>query len=189
MSKSVSPNTIKEVSKRANCLIDHSQIELALDDMAEKISNDLRDSNPVVLCVLIGGIIPTGSLLTRLDFPLQVDYIHATRYGDMTSGANLEWIAKPTVALKDRVILVVDDILDGGVTLSELVKYCNSQGAKEVKTAVLVEKNVTRESTAVQKADYTGVNVDNHFVYGYGMDYKRYLRNAPGIYAVAKEDE
>lgn len=189
MSNDVTPELINGVAKRAQCLITHKQIETALDTMAAEIREDLQESNPVVLCVLIGGIIPTGSLLTRLDFPLQVDYIHATRYGNMTVGSNLEWIARPTVDLKDRVVLVVDDILDGGVTLAELVKFCHQQGAKEVKTAVLVEKNVSRADNAVQKADYTGVNVDDHFVYGFGMDYKRYLRNAPGIFAVAKEDE
>lgn len=189
MSESFSLDKVTQVASRAKCLITHEEIETALDAMAERISADLRNANPIVLCVLIGGIIPTGSLLTRLDFPLQVDYVHATRYGDATRGTHLEWIAKPTVDLKDRVVLVVDDILDGGVTLAELVRFCEQDGAKSVKTAVLVEKNTQREPNAVQKADYTGVRVDDHFVFGYGMDYKRYLRNAPGIFAVSSEDE
>lgn len=183
-----STQQIQEVAARAKCLVTHREVEAALDKLAGDISKDLSTSNPIVLCVLIGGIIPTGSLLTRLDFPLQVDYIHASRYGDNTLGSHLEWVAKPTNKLKDRVVLVVDDILDGGITLTELVKYCTNQGAKSVKTAVLVEKKVQRDPGAIQQADYTGVQIEDHFVFGYGMDYKRYLRNAPGIFAVAESD-
>lgn len=186
---SVSCADIHAVESRARCLIQKPQIEAALDEMAAAIERDLSHANPVVLCVLIGGIIPTSSLLTRLKFPLQVDYIHATRYGDATKGTHIEWIARPTVDLTNRTVLLVDDILDGGFTLAEIVKFCQAQGAREVKTAVLVEKNIARQSSAIEKADYTGVRVDDHFVYGYGMDYKRYCRNAPGIFAVAKEDE
>ncbi|MFT5453526.1 MAG: hypoxanthine phosphoribosyltransferase, partial [Enterobacterales bacterium] len=89
----------------------------------------------------------------------------------------------------NRTILVVDDILDGGLTLAGIVDFCNQEGAADVKTAVLVEKNVERKGKAIKKAHYTGVTVENKFVFGYGMDYKRYLRNAPGIFAVSEEDE
>lgn len=180
---------IREISKRAKCLYSAQDIEKALESMASAIHADLQEDNPIVLCVLIGGVVLTGKLLTLLDFPLQVDYIHATRYGDNTTGSHLEWVVKPRCSLKGRTILVVDDILDGGVTLAGIVEYCKLQGAAAVKTAVLVEKQVTREQDAVQKADYTGVKVENRYVFGYGMDYKGYLRNVPGIFAVAKEDE
>lgn len=189
MSNMMNPNHVKEVSKRATELFSAKDVHGALDKMAEEISHSLHDTNPLVLCVMVGGIIPTGMLLTRLDFPLQVDYVHATRYGDEIVGQTLEWIVKPRAKLENRTILVVDDILDGGVTLAGIVKYCYDQKALAVKTAVLVEKQVERHPSAIQKADFTGVQVENKFVYGYGMDYKRYLRNAPGIYAVSKEDE
>lgn len=189
MSQILDPNHIKAVAKRATELHSAQAVDLALDRMASEISAQLHDSNPIVLCVMVGGIIPTGMLLTRLDFPLQVDYVHATRYGDAFTGQNLEWVVKPRASLEGRVILVVDDILDGGLTLAGIVKYCYDAKASLVKTAVLVEKEVTRHEDAVQKADFTGVKVEDKFVYGYGMDYKRYLRNAPGIYAVSGEDE
>ncbi|MBS0289459.1 MAG: hypoxanthine-guanine phosphoribosyltransferase [Proteobacteria bacterium] len=180
--------SIKQVFSRAACLYSCAQVEKALQQMANVIHRDLLDENPIVLCVLIGGVVLTGKLLTLLDFPLQVDYIHATRYGDEIRGSVLQWIAKPRVSLKDRTVLIVDDILDGGITLAGIVSYCQNQGAKAIKTAVLVEKNVFRPSDAVQKADYTGVIVEDSFVFGYGMDYKGYLRNAPGIFSVASED-
>ncbi|MBN9289258.1 MAG: hypoxanthine-guanine phosphoribosyltransferase [Gammaproteobacteria bacterium] len=184
-----SPERIKQIFARAKCLYSSSAIEQALQGMADVIHKDLQDEDPVVLCVLIGGVVLTGKLLTLLDFPLQVDYIHATRYGDKTTGSRLEWVAKPRVSLKGRTVLIVDDILDRGVTLAGIVDYCREQGAKEIKTAVLVEKEVSRPDDAVQKADYTGVVVENRYVFGYGMDYKGYLRNAPGIFAVAPQDQ
>jgi len=189
MSHFVTPEYIKSVYARAKCLHSAQKIEQALQQMATTIHIDLENENPLVLCVLIGGVVLTGKLLTLIDFPLQVDYIHASRYGDKTRGEHLDWVVKPRASLKDRTILLVDDILDGGVTLASLSEYCYEQGAKDVKTVVLVEKQVQRSDTAIQKADYTGILVEDRFVFGYGMDYKGYLRNAPGIYAVAKEDE
>ena len=180
---------IKRVLARATCLYNSDQVEKALKAMAYEIHQDLEDKDPVVLCVLIGGVVLTGKLLTLLDFPLQVDYIHATRYGDNTTGSEIAWVAKPRVSLKGRTVLIVDDILDRGVTLAEIVDYCKAQGAAEIRTAVLVEKEVTRPVDAVQKADYTGITVENRYVFGYGMDYKGYLRNAPGIFYVAPEDQ
>lgn len=183
------PDIIKRVSSRATCLHNAVEVEYALKKMAAIIHEDLQDENPIVLCVLIGGVVLTGKLLTLLDFPLQVDYIHATRYGDKTVGSQLEWVVKPRLSLKGRTVLVVDDILDGGITLAGIVDYCIAQGASTVKTAVLVEKQVSRGTEAIQQANYTSVKVENRYVFGYGMDYKGYLRNAPGIYVVAKEDE
>lgn len=189
MSEMLPPDFIRAVEKRAKCLHSLEDIERALDKMATEIKADLSESNPIVLCAMIGGVVPTGMLLTRLDFPLQVDYVHATRYGLETTGQHLEWLVRPRVPLKNRTVLIVDDILDGGETLAGLIQFCKDQGAAEVKTAVLVDKIRVRSPHAVQKADYSGVLIENVFVYGFGMDYKRYLRNAPGIYAVSSEDE
>lgn len=183
---------IKGVFSRATLIYNSDEVEKALSAMANVIHQDLIEKDPVVLCVLIGGVVLTGKLLTLLDFPLQVDYVHASRYGDSTDNnttSEIKWVAKPRVSLKGRTVLIVDDILDRGVTLAEIVKYCEDQGAAEIKTAVLVEKEVTRPENAVQKADYTGIVVENRYVFGYGMDYKGYLRNAPGIFCVAPEDQ
>lgn len=189
MTTILDPNHIKAVANRATEMCSADSVDRALDRMAEEISKELHDTNPVVLCVMVGGIIPTGQLLTRLEFPLQVDYVHATRYGNNLTGQHLEWLVKPRVQLEGRTVLVVDDILDGGVTLAGIVDYCVQQKASQVKTAVLVEKQVEREKDALQKADFTGVTIANKFVFGYGLDYKSYLRNAPGIFSVSEADE
>src|SRR3989338_11004409 len=142
--------------------------------MAIEIHDRLSQENPIFLCVVVGGIVTLGNLLPRLDFPLEVDYIHATRYQNKTVGQALAWKAVPQRSLKNRAVLIVDDILDGGVTLSEIVNYCRGQGAREVLTAVLVDKNNARLPQGLPHADFSGLFVDNHYVFGFGMDYKSY---------------
>ena len=161
------------------------EVEKALDEMAVSISESLSDTNPIFLCVVIGGIIPVGNLLPRLDFPLEVDYIHVSRYRGKTSGGELWWKVTPTTSLKGRTVVVVDDILDGGITLASVINYCYMEEAKKVFSAVLVDKKKSiREPNGLNKADFHGLVVDDRFVFGYGLDYDGYLRNAPGIYAV-----
>lgn len=183
------PEHIRDVFSKSTCLYSKSQVDAALDKMATEISYKLAHANPIFLCVVVGGIVPLGNLLPRLDFPLEVDYVHATRYQKATVGRELVWKAKPECDMKGRTIVVVDDILDGGVTLASIVEYCKQQQAAEVFTAVLVDKYNARLPQGVKNADFCGLQVENHYVFGYGMDYKGYLRNAPGIYMVAPEHE
>ncbi|MDX2346638.1 MAG: hypoxanthine-guanine phosphoribosyltransferase [Legionella sp.] len=180
---------IQEVHSKSTQLFSMQQIDAALDKMAKVIHDDLHDQNPVVLCVMIGGLIPLGHLLTRLQFPLEVDYVHATRYQGDTEGGELHWRAKPNTDLSNRTVLIVDDILDAGITLSAIIDEIKTMGAKTVKTAVLVDKHHERADNGLKQADYTGLEVADHFIYGYGMDYQEYLRNVPGIYVVAPEHE
>ena len=181
------PNHIRTVFAKSSILFSKADVEAALDKMAVEIHDRLANTNPIFLCVVVGGIVPLGNLLPRLDFPLEVDYIHATRYGNKTVGTELVWKMVPQSSLENRTVLIVDDILDGGVTLAEIVKFCQEKGAKEVLTAVLVEKYNARLPEGLPTADFHGLQSDNHYVFGYGMDYKGYLRNAPGIYVVAPE--
>lgn len=183
------PDHIRDVLAKSTCIFSKTEVDAALDKMAAEIHDRVADKNPIFLCVVVGGIVPLGNLLPRLDFPLEVDYIHATRYQNKTVGNELVWKKVPQRSLKNRTVLVVDDILDGGITLSEIVKYCESQGAREVLTAVLVDKDNARLASGLAHADFSGLRVDNHYVFGYGMDYKGYLRNAPGIYMISPEHE
>lgn len=172
----------KQVLKEADLLCSKEQVEAAFDNMAGEITAKLADTNPLVLCVMTGGVIPAGMLLPRLAFPLMTDYIHATRYGHSTEGGALDWIVKPHKPLKGRVVLLVDDIFDEGLTLEAIVNDCRAAGAAEVYTAVLVEK--IRQRPTGLKVDFVGLHVEDRYLFGYGMDYKGYLRNAAGIYAV-----
>ncbi|MBT2990761.1 MAG: hypoxanthine-guanine phosphoribosyltransferase [gamma proteobacterium symbiont of Ctena orbiculata] len=174
-----------EVLAAAEQIYSAAEVEQALDRLALEITGKLSGEDPLILCVLNGALIPTGHLLTRLNFPLRHDYIHATRYRGKTSGAALEWIGRPSTTLAGETVLVVDDIFDEGVTLSAIVEACQTAGAKAVYSVVLVEKIRDRKVGFVP--DFVGLTVEDRYVFGYGMDYMEYHRNLPGIYAVAKD--
>jgi len=175
---------VNTVLSDADLLVTEAEVALSITRMACEITDRLRDTNPVVICVMNGGLIFAGQLLTKLVFPLEVDYVHATRYGHETSGAGLNWVVRPQLELKGRTVLLLDDILDEGVTLAAIADYCRQQGATAVAMAVLVEKLHLRKVTPGMRADFTGIEVGDRFLFGYGLDYKGYWRNAPGIYAV-----
>lgn len=183
------PEKIKEVYEKSSILFTTHEIQAALDRMAINIHNELQDKNPILMCVMIGGLVPMGNLLPRLDFPLEVDYVHATRYRGGIRGGDIHWKVRPSSDVKGRTVLIVDDILDGGVTLAAIVEEVKNLGADEVMTAVLVDKHHKRVENGLQKADFVGLEVDDHYIFGYGMDYNEYLRNAPGIYVVDPSHE
>jgi hypoxanthine phosphoribosyltransferase len=180
---------MQHVLDSAECLHDFKAIEKALDQMAIDITEKLQGTNPIIMCVMIGALIPTGHLVTRLNFPLQIDYVHATRYRGATRGGDLHWLVEPRNDLTDRTILIVDDIMDGGLTLSAIIDYCKQAGAKDVYTAVMVNKVREREPGVTFEPDFSGLKTENKFLVGFGLDYDEYIRNAPGIYAVAEEHQ
>lgn len=184
---SVVPANILAVQQRAHCLFPVAAVEDAINRMALEIHDRLAKSNPVLVSVLSGASIVTEKLRAKLHFPLQVDSLRATRYRGATSGGELEWQQYPTLDLAGRTVLVIDDILDEGTTLSCIVDYCRQQKCQRVYTAVLVNKVHNRKLSAI-KADFIGLDADDYYLFGYGMDYKGYLRDAPGIFAVAEED-
>ena len=177
-------NEAKQVLSDADLLAGEEEITAAISRLASEITGSLEDTNPVVMCIMNGGLIFAGQLLTRLVFPLQVDYVHATRYGHEINGATLNWTVRPQLDLTGRTVLLLDDILDEGVTLAAIADYCRQQGASRVLMAVLVEKLHLRKVTPGMRADFSGLEVGDRFLFGYGLDYKGYWRNAPGLYAV-----
>ncbi|MGD8429403.1 MAG: hypoxanthine-guanine phosphoribosyltransferase [Ectothiorhodospiraceae bacterium] len=174
-----------DVLRSADRLHTEAEVDAALDRMAQDIEVRLGERLPVVLGVMIGALIPLGRLLPKLQFPLEVDYVHATRYERGTEGKELTWLARPQTSLRDRTVLIVDDILDEGHTLAGIIEDCRRAGAREVLTAVLVTKVHERRCEGVW-ADFQGVEVPDRYVFGAGMDYKGYFRNLGGIYAVAE---
>ncbi len=175
---------IKQVQQNAQLLHTEAEVEQAINVMAKAINQELKASNPILLCVMNGGLVVAGKLLTQLDFPLTVDAVNASRYGNQTNGSEIHWKQKPATDLKGRVVLIVDDILDEGITLEAIQQYCQEQGAAKIYSAVLINKKINKAKPA--SAEFIGLEVEDHYLYGYGMDYKGYLRNAAGIYACAK---
>lgn len=177
--------TPKNVLDHADLVFSPEQIDKALDEMSLDITRDYADKNPLCITVLIGGLVFAGHLLPKLKFPLELDYLHATRYrGELKGSDALHWLAKPNASLKDRDVLILDDILDEGITLAEIIKYCTAHGARSVKSAVLIDKKVEKSPDGVMSADYFALTAPDKYLFGYGMDYKENWRNAPGIYAL-----
>ncbi len=179
----VATASVEAVLRDADLIATPEQVALAYDDLARCVDQHLRAANPLVLTVMLGGLIPAAQLLTRLDFPLDIDYVHATRYRGETRGADLQWLARPSTSLEGRTVLVVDDILDEGLTLAAVLDWCREQGAQCVQCAVLVHKDHDRKPL-LSKADFTGLVVPDRYVFGCGMDYMGRFRNLRGIYAV-----
>jgi hypoxanthine phosphoribosyltransferase len=175
---------LRDVLEKAECIYTSEDIDKALDSMAKAITERLSDSRLLVLCTMIGGMIPTVHLLSRLSFPVEVDYVHATRYGNEREGSSLEWRAKPHTPLKGRTVLIVDDILDRGLTLAAIKAYVEEEKAAAVYTAVVLDKQEVRLDDGLAEADFTGLKVANHFLFGFGLDYKRHWRNLPAVYKI-----
>lgn len=178
---------MRTVRARSRQLYDFSEVDRAIARMADALTRDYRERNPVCLVLLNGGVIFAGRLLPLLDFPLEQDYVHATRYEGKTAGGHLSWRTPPQEDLQGRHVLVLDDVLDEGATLTAVMDACADQGAASVCSAVLVDKRHERKAIPNLRADYTGLDAEDAFLFGCGMDYHNYWRNAPGIFAVPEE--
>jgi len=172
---------LQQVQNAAETIHSRHEVEEAIARVGKEISADISGDNPVVLTLLNGGIIFCGKLLVELPFPLQLDSVSVGRYRGETRGSEIRWRLKPSIALKERTVLLVDDILDEGITLAEVRRFCREEGAARVLIAVLVDKKLAREKPC--RADYIGLEADDRYLFGFGMDYKDYLRNAAGIFA------
>jgi hypoxanthine phosphoribosyltransferase len=170
------------VRAAARQLYTAAQVRAAIDRMAVEASERLADKDPVVLAVMQGGAFAAIELCGRLRFPHRFDYVHLTRYGEGLTGGSLRWRVKPDRSLAGRAVLVVDDVIDHGVTLATLQAELRRIGVAELCTAALVVKDLQRHP-AVQ-VDIAGLHVPDAYVFGSGMDYKGYWRGLAGLYAV-----
>jgi hypoxanthine phosphoribosyltransferase len=159
------------------------EVQSALQRVASQIEDRLAKAYPLVLAVMGGAVVFAGQLLPLLRFPLDFDYIHASRYGQATRGAAIDWRVEPPASVRGRSVLVVDDILDGGQTMAAIRDRLLALGAEAFHCAVLVEKVLDREKPI--HADFVGLRIPDRFVFGYGMDAKGFWRNLPEIRAMA----
>lgn len=178
----LSAEEAQRVFDEAEPIVSELEAAEAVRRVADEIAAALSDTHPLVLSVMGGAVIFTGQLLPLLGFPLEFDYLHVTRYGDTTTGGELSWIVSPRAAIAGRTVLVVDDVLDEGITLAAVKRRLLDQGAKDCRIAVFADKDLGREKPV--KADFIGVHLPNRYVFGFGMDVKGAWRNLPAVYAV-----
>lgn len=158
------------------------EVRAAVHHVAQAINNTLADQHPLVLSVMGGAVVFTGQLLPMLDFPLDFDYLHVSRYGNDKQGGELHWKVAPRENVRGKVVLVLDDILDEGETLHAIKLRVMELGASKFYSAVFADKENGKEKPI--RADFVGMELPNRFVFGYGMDIHGAWRNLPAIYAV-----
>ena len=182
MNASSKPSLSKAL-ETADLIHDRARIEAAILTMGGQIDAVLAGEVPVFLTVMNGGLLFAGALALAMRGDLEFDYLHATRYRSGTQGHELKWIKHPSVSLRDRVVLIADDILDEGHTIKAIRDHCAAEGARRVYIAVLCEKRHGRAVPGIA-ADFVGLEVPDRYVVGYGMDFCEQGRNLPGIYAL-----
>lgn len=158
------------------------EVQAAIRRLAGEVERELKDRYPLVLVVMGGAVVVAGQLLPLLRMPLDVDYVHVTRYGAAITGGGIEWRVDPPRGVRGRAVLVVDDILDGGQTMRAIRERLMEFGAASFQCAVLVEKVLKKEKPL--SADFVGLKIPDRFVFGCGMDAKGYWRNLPEIRAM-----
>jgi hypoxanthine phosphoribosyltransferase len=164
-------------------LFSPTQVDAAVATVAEAVTHAVSGSQPLVLCVMRGATVFAGKLLPLLAFPLEFDYLQASRYQNTTSGGQeLVWKALPGADLLGRTVLLLDDILDEGHTLAAVSEKCREAGADRILIAVLTEKDTGRPKPI--RADFVGLTVPDRYVFGCGMDVYGWWRNLPSIHAL-----
>ncbi len=181
---------LDEVLGSAELVHDRAALETAIGAMADAIRGDYADDArpPLFITIMHGGLPFAAQLAFALGergMDLEFDYLHATRYRGNTSGSGLAWLHRPATPMQGRRVLLVDDILDEGHTLKAVTRWCEDQGAADVRVAVLAVKRHDRRVDGIE-ADYLGVEVPDRYVFGYGMDFHEQGRNLPAIYALAE---
>ena len=178
----ISVQRARDILQHAELLYPAEQVQASLHQVAQQINAALAETHPLVLSVMGGAVVFTGQLLPLLDFPLDFDYVHVSRYGDARHGGAMHWKVSPRENVRGRVVLVLDDILDEGHTLAALRQRVMELGASRFYSAVFADKRHGRAKPI--HADFVGMELPDRFVFGYGMDIEGAWRNLPAIYAV-----
>ena len=167
--------------KGAEVLVDSKTIAEITKAMAHQINKDYKNKEVVFLTIMNGGMIFASDLSKNLNLDMEMDYLQLSRYGSEQTGGELVWKYQPETVMKGRHVILCDDIYDQGHTLHAAHAWCMKQGAISTKSAVLVHKEHDREY-ANYKADYVALTIEDHFIFGYGMDLDEKLRQLPEIY-------
>jgi hypoxanthine phosphoribosyltransferase len=166
----------------ADLVCSAAEVDRAIERVAQAVTAELRDLYPLLLCVMSGAVFFCARLLPLLRFPLHLDYVHASRYGEEIDGRRVHWKVEPSEAVHGRHVLVVDDILDEGDTLAAIKAKVLERGAASCKVAVLIDKLKAKRKPIAP--DFVGLTIPDRFVFGCGLDAYGSWRNLPAIYAL-----
>jgi len=173
----------RDVLNQSSLVADADRVRTAINEMADAINGHYQDRPIIMVVVMVGGMMPAAWLLSRLNMPVRIDFIHATRYQGQTEGGELEFRVPTRLNLQNQEVLIVDDIYDVGLTLDLIEHYCETRGARTVDSAVLVQKLHDRETTR-SKPRFIGMGVEDKYVFGCGMDAFEHWRHLDEIRAL-----
>ena len=154
-----------------------------MDLLGEVINAYYGDREIILLIVMTGAVMPAAWVASKLKMPVQMDFVHATRYAGQTEGGEIEFRVPPRLNLEGQDVLIIDDIYDIGLTLQMIEGYCESRGARSVNSAVLVRKIHDRETTGTLPK-FIGMEVEDKYIFGCGMDVYEHWRQLDEIRAL-----
>jgi hypoxanthine phosphoribosyltransferase len=161
-------------------LITKEQIQARVAEMGRQISADYADTNPIALCVLKGAMFFCSDLMRNISIDMALDFIQVSSYGNEKYSSGVVTILKePQLDMNGRAVLIVEDIIDSGLSMREVFRYIESRGASMVRTVTFLDKPAARKVDF--RAHYVGFSIDPQFVIGYGLDYAEKYRNIPEI--------
>ncbi len=167
-------------------LIDPESIQKRITELGAEISADYRGKELVLVCILKGAFLFTSDLCRQIDLPQKLDFMAVSSYGDATRSSGIVKIEKDlSESIQGKHVLIVEDIIDSGLTLSYIVKILQDRQPADIKVCVLCNKPSNKQQHV--KVDYCGFKLEDEFVVGYGLDFKGYLRNLPYIGVVKDE--
>ncbi|GIW23005.1 MAG: hypoxanthine phosphoribosyltransferase [Candidatus Sericytochromatia bacterium] len=160
-------------------IINKEDLNKKVTDIAQQISNDYKNKDLIIICVLNGAIFFCVDLVKKLTIPVEIDYISVSSYHGTSSLGEINLIRDILIDIKDKDVLILEDILDTGITLTYLKEHILSKGPKSLKICSLLDKPSRRKKEV--NLDYTGFIIDDIFIIGYGMDYNQKYRQLPYI--------
>lgn len=164
----------------ARTIISRDQIQQRVTALGEEIRRDFGDQQLIALCVLKGAVFFMADLVRAIQGDVAIDFLQVSSYGDSTTSSGVVTVLKePQLDMHDKNVLVVEDIIDSGLTAREVHRYIRNRGASQVRFVTLLDKKATRKVEF--EADYVGFDIDPNFVVGYGLDYAEKYRNLPDI--------
>ncbi len=173
----------RAILDRSTPLVSREEVQEAVSRMAVEINEYYGDTPLVLLIVMTGAVLPAAWLSARLEMPLEMDFVHASRYSGTTEGGEIDFRVPPRLNLQDQDVLIVDDIYDIGLTLEMIENYCRSRSARSVESAVLVRKIHDRPTTG-RLPRFIGLDVEDKYIFGCGMDAYEHWRHLDEIRAL-----
>ena len=176
----------RAILENSTLLVSREEVKDALDRMAIHINEYYGDTPLVMLIVMTGAVLPAAWLSSRLTMPMEMDFVHASRYSGATEGGEIDFRVPPRLNLQGQDVLIVDDIYDIGLTLETIENYCRSREANSVNSAVLVRKIHDRPTTE-RRPRFIGLEVEDKYIFGCGMDAYEHWRHLDEIRALEED--